>query len=214
MTDSVLPLTAVEFDPQNARQRTERSSGMIRKSLEQFGPLRSLVGQRLPDGRIIVRAGNGTLEEAGQIGIDKVRIIERRPDELVVVVADDLEESQWKSYAIADNRSSDLSEWDTDILAELAEEIPMGDWFSDVEMGDWGIEAPDDSEWGDALGALPDGDRAPFQQMTFTLHDEQVEIVKAAMAAAKDMGPFDSENENSNGNALARICETFLDGNG
>jgi len=49
--------------------------------------------------------------------------------------------------------------------------------------------------------------------MTFTLHDDQVEQVKAAMEAAKSMGPFDSENENSNGNALARICETFLNGN-
>lgn len=60
------------------------------------------------------------------------------------------------------------------------------------------------------LPALADGDKEPFQQMTFTLHDEQVEQVKAAMEAAKAMGPFDSLNENSNGNAIARICETFL----
>lgn len=81
-------------------------------------------------------------------------------------------------------------------------------------MEGWDNEPPEDSEWGDAFGGLPEGDRAPFQQMTFTLHDEQVEQVKAAMEAAKAMGPFDSENENSNGNALARVCETFLNGNG
>jgi hypothetical protein len=132
----------VEFDPQNARRRTERSSHMIRSSLEQFGPLRSLVGQRLPDGRIIIRAGNGTLEEAGQIGIDKIRIVERRPDELVVVVADDLDDAQWKSYAIADNRSSDLSEWDTDVLQELFEEgVGVDDWFLEEEIAGW--DAPD-----------------------------------------------------------------------
>jgi len=72
---------------------------------------------------------------------------------------------------------------------------------------DWG-EQPDG--WGDAMGGLPDTDRAPFQQMTFTLHDSQVEKVKEAGALAKSMGAFDSENENSNGNALARICETFI----
>lgn len=65
--------------------------------------------------------------------------------------------------------------------------------------------------WDDVLGGLPDGDRAPFQQMTFTLHDEQVEIVKAALAIAKSVGKFeDSPNQNSNGNALALICETFV----
>ena len=58
---------------------------------------------------------------------------------------------------------------------------------------------------------LPTGDRAPFQQMTFTLSDMQAQDVKAAMDAAKDAGPFDETgNENSNGNALARICEEYL----
>ena len=74
---------------------------------------------------------------------------------------------------------------------------------------------PGEDVWGAAMGALPDGDRAPFQQMTFTLHDEQAEAVNAAMARARDMGPFvDSPNENSNGNALARVCETFLTDHG
>lgn len=144
MDDHVLPISAVEFDPQNARVRTERSSSMIKESLQKFGPLRSLVGQRLPDGRIIVRAGNGTLEEAGQIGIDKVRVIERKPDELVVVVADDLDEKQWKSYAVADNRASDLSDWDTEVLAEIGQDVDLGDWFTDEEIAGWDVdEVPD-----------------------------------------------------------------------
>jgi len=59
---------------------------------------------------------------------------------------------------------------------------------------------------------LPEGERAPFQQMTFTLHDEQVEVVKNALTIAKSMGAFvDSPNKNSNGNALARICEMFVE---
>jgi len=57
---------------------------------------------------------------------------------------------------------------------------------------------------------LPDGDREPFQQMTFTLHDSQAEQVKAAIEKAKAAGDFDgSPNENSNGNALARIAEAY-----
>jgi hypothetical protein len=57
---------------------------------------------------------------------------------------------------------------------------------------------------------LADGDREPFQQMTFTLHDSQVEILKRAMEKAKAEGDFsDSPNENSNGNALTLIAEAF-----
>jgi hypothetical protein len=63
----------------------------------------------------------------------------------------------------------------------------------------------------EAFGKLPDGDRAPFRQMTFTLHDTQAEQVFDALKLAKAQGAFvDSPNENSNGNALARICETYI----
>lgn len=99
-------------------------------------------------------------------------------------------------------------EWDFDMLAnefELGELLEWG--FQERDLGVF----PNGDEWADALGALPEGDRAPFQQMTFTLHDDQVEVVKQALTAAKGMGVFvDSPNENSNGNALARVCEVFL----
>lgn len=84
-----------------------------------------------------------------------------------------------------------------ELLAKLAEEQ--------------GIVPPDEADWADAFEALPDGEKAPFQQMTFTVSDRQAETIQQAMAAAKGAGPFgDTGNENSNGNALARICEAYL----
>ena len=78
-----------------------------------------------------------------------------------------------------------------------------------------GVIPVDGSKWADAFDSLPDSDRAPFQQMTFTLHDSQAETVKDALLLAKRAGDFsDSPNENSNGNALALICERFISGNG
>ena len=66
-----------------------------------------------------------------------------------------------------------------------------------------GVDAPD----------LKDGDRAPFRQATFTLHDEQWEEVEAAIAKAKQAGGGESAvNENSNGNALAWVCRAFNGG--
>ena len=62
---------------------------------------------------------------------------------------------------------------------------------------------------------MPSGDRQPFQQVTFTLHDTQAEQVQAALKAARNIGPYiGSPNQNGNGNALARICETYLTNHG
>ena len=70
---------------------------------------------------------------------------------------------------------------------------------------------PDADEWAGAMDALPDQDRAPIQQMTFTLHDDQAETIRRAMERARALGPFvDTGNENGNGNALARVAEMFL----
>lgn len=67
----------------------------------------------------------------------------------------------------------------------------------------------------ESMPDLPTGEKSAYQQMTFTLHNTQAEMVKAAIAAAKKLKPFDETlNKNSNGNAITRICEMFLDGNG
>ena len=53
--------------------------------------------------------------------------------------------------------------------------------------------------------SLPDGDKEPFQQMTFTLADEQAEQIKNAIADIKQTDEYKYcetlGNENSNGNA-------------
>jgi hypothetical protein len=57
--------------------------------------------------------------------------------------------------------------------------------------------------------SLPDGDKAPFQQMTFTLADQQAEAIKDAVADIKKTDEYKYAetmgNENSNGNALYLI---------
>jgi len=57
---------------------------------------------------------------------------------------------------------------------------------------------------------LKDGDRTPFRQVTFTLHDEQWEEVQKAVSRAKEQGGAESAvNENTNGNALAFTAQRF-----
>lgn len=117
-------------DPQNPRKRTTLSAGVIQRSLEQFGACRSIV----VDENGIVRAGNGTPEEAGQLGIEKVIVIETTGNELVAVKRSGLTEEQWKKYAIADNTASDFSTWDAEVLAEIAEQVDLDEFFPADKM--------------------------------------------------------------------------------
>jgi len=104
------------------------------------------------------------------------------------------------------------------ILSELREtELVQEDGALErllAEVGR-GVLAPGDDDWAAAFGNLPDGERAPFQQMTFTLHDEQAEVVARAVAQAKRDCDFSGQpNENSNGNALYMICRAYVNGFG
>lgn len=132
----------------------------------------------------------------------------------------DLDPADAHALALADNKVGEVATWDDatlrQVLAELkeADESLLADTgFSDeeIELLLNGADAVSQDEWGDALGGLPAGDRAPIQSMTFTLHDDQADTVREAIEKAKDMGAFgDTGNENSNGNAIARVCEMFL----
>jgi ParB-like chromosome segregation protein Spo0J len=108
----------LKSDHKNARRRTDRSASLIAESLKRFGAARSIVIDE--DGRIL--AGNGTVEGAKKAGIDKLRIIEAEGDELIAVRRAGLTEDEKVGLALADNRSSDLSEWDNEMLRQLSEE--------------------------------------------------------------------------------------------
>ena len=120
----------LKSDHKNARKRTDRSATLIAESLKRYGAARSIVIDE--DGRIL--AGNGTVEGAKKAGIDKVRIIEAEGDELIAVRRAGLTEDEKVGLALADNRSSDLSEWDNDMLRQLSEEHDITPWFEDDEL--------------------------------------------------------------------------------
>jgi DNA modification methylase len=120
----------LKSDHKNARRRTDRSASLIAESLKRFGAARSIVIDE--DGRIL--AGNGTVEGAKKAGIDKLRIIEAEGDELIAVRRAGLSEDEKVGLALADNRSSDLSEWDNEMLRQLSEEHDLTPWFEDGEL--------------------------------------------------------------------------------
>lgn len=103
---------SLHVDDDNARVHSEENSSAIDASLREFGPGRSVVIDK--DDRVI--AGNGTLEAARKVG-KRVVVVDGDGDTLVAVRRKDWTPEQARAYAIADNRTTDLSTFDFDILA-------------------------------------------------------------------------------------------------
>jgi DNA modification methylase len=128
----VTSIKDLKSDHKNARRRTDRSASLIAESLKRYGAARSIVIDE--DGRIL--AGNGTVEGAKKAGIDKIRIIEAEGDELIAVRRAGLSEDEKVGLALADNRTSDLSDWDKDMLQQLSEEHDIAPWFDADDLAE------------------------------------------------------------------------------
>ena len=120
----------LQNDPKNARKRTDRSAKLIKQSLEQYGAARSIVIDE--NNRIL--AGNGTIAGAKAAGIKNLKVIETDGNEIIAVKRTGLTEDEKVGLALADNRSSDLSEWDLDMLEELSQEHDLNPWFDNDDL--------------------------------------------------------------------------------
>lgn len=119
-------------DPRNYRKHSDRNKQLIKKSVDECGFGRSV----LLDADDVLIAGNGV-----QSSIDpntKVRIIETDGTELIAVKRIDLHQGdeRRKLLAAADNATTDLSEWDTDMVREDFDKTTAEDWGVDVEWPD------------------------------------------------------------------------------
>ena len=203
--------TRIRKDEANARKRTERNRETIEKSLKQFGAARSIVIDK--DG--VVRAGNGTFEEAEKAGL-KVRVIKGKPDELIAVQRDDWDESQATAYAIADNKTAELAEWDFEGLAdhfrEMTIELRDATGFADFEIepilaADWVPPTVEDLPGLDTNDAGTDPNEGKH---VVGFNDDQWDIVSQAVRRmrekeeAEDMAP---------GRVIELICGNWLAAN-
>ena len=120
----------LQNDHKNARKRTDRSSKLIKESLQKFGAARSIVIDE--NNRIL--AGNGTIAGAKAAGIKNLKVIETDGKEIIAVKRTGLTEDEKVGLALADNRSSDLSEWDLNMLEELSQEHDLNPWFDNDDL--------------------------------------------------------------------------------
>lgn len=102
----IVPVDSIRLDEENARAHPPRNLAAIRSSLERFGQRAPVVCRA--DGTVI--AGNGTLMAARALGWSEIAA--------VTFFAGEVDEAGLlaRAYAVADNRSGELAEWDTEAL--------------------------------------------------------------------------------------------------
>lgn len=169
--------------PYNPRLSTKKQEDRLSESLKKFGVVEPIVYNERT-GYIV--GGHFRVRELKKLGYKEI--------ECVIV---NLSEEDERELNVRLNANT--GEWDWNDLAN--------NWDSD-KLEEWGLDIPGFENVED-LGenfSLPDGDKAPFQQMTFTLADQQAEVIKNAIEEIKKSEEYKYAetfgNENSNGNAL------------
>jgi hypothetical protein len=125
-------------DPANVRKHNAKNLKAIEASLRRFGQQKPIV----VDGDGIVRAGNGTLAAAQQLGWTHIDIVRTN-----------LKGTDATAYSIADNRTAELAEWDEEALAQQLAAIQIEDeelvescGFDADSMKSLGIAEPDSDD--------------------------------------------------------------------
>jgi site-specific DNA-methyltransferase (adenine-specific) len=113
------------LDPRNARTHSQKNLDAIATSLTKFGQRKPIV--ITADG--VVLAGNGTLEAAKSLKWDYID---------VSVTPADWDIDTARAYALADNRTAELAEWDEAVLAQQL--LELHDANFDIEA--LGFEMP------------------------------------------------------------------------
>lgn len=190
MKSEIIKIDFIKVNPNNPRLIKDDKFKKLVQSIIDF-PQMLEIRPIVVNADMIILGGNMRYKACKEAGIK----------EIPVIIADNLTEEQQKEFLIKDNVSG--GEWDWEVLAN--------EWDSE-ELEAWGLDLVGFDVDSDDLGtdfSLPEGDKAPFQQMTFTLADEQAEQIKNAIADIKKTEEYKYAetmgNENSNGNALYLI---------
>ena len=109
-----VPTAKLKRDPKNANTHSERSIRSIMGSLRRFGQQKPVVALR--SGTVI--AGNGTLEAAERLAEGSKELgLEPDPRWESIAVSRFANRKDAIAYAIADNQTAALAEWDFEVLA-------------------------------------------------------------------------------------------------
>ena len=177
----------------NAKKHDKTQIANVAESIKQYGFVQPIVIDR--DGVIVI--GHCRALAAKKLGMKEVPC----------VCVDDLTPEQVNALRLVDNKSNE-SDWDFDLLKDELPELDLSDFDFDF---DFGLEADGEDyspdEFGDEF-SLPDGDKPEICQMTFTLHQQQKELIEYAISIVKD-NVSETFGNAKNGNALYEVIRQW-----
>ena len=112
MKTHMITIDELTLDSKNARSHNQKNIEAIKASLAKFGQQKPIV---ISDDGIVV-AGNGTVQAARELGWKEISAVKSQ-----------LKKNEIKAYAIADNKTTDTSFWDSLQLQEMLDELHSND---------------------------------------------------------------------------------------
>ena len=191
----LVSIESISEDPANARRHPTRNLEALKGSIRRFGQRKPIV----VDEHNVIRAGNGFYRALKELGASKVNIV-RMPQG----------GSEATAFAIADNRSGELSEWEYEALSEQL----RGLRDEGVDLGMLGWEPHEvqpllEAEWKppekkdlDAAGNDEKGD-------PIFVTKGQRETIGRAIATVRQQA---DQPDMSEGRALELLCADWLAG--
>jgi len=138
-----IPIRQVKIDPNNARQHPNRSFESVRESLRKYGQQLPIIIQE--DGTVV--AGEARLTAATNLGWKHIAVVRTK-----------LTGNDATAYALVDNRTGELSDWNYEVLSGQLQTL-QGDDYPIDGLG-WEpheIEPMLTAEWKpDPVGEFPD----------------------------------------------------------
>jgi len=186
----------------NSRIHSEEQITQLISSIKEFG----FTNPILIDNDNSIIAGHGRLLAVKKLGYDEVPCI----------IISGLSKIQIKALIIADNQLALNGSWDLDRLSLEIDGLKEDNFNLDILAFNTDF-LKDIQETIIPLADLPEikeGDKKPFQQMTFIIHDSQINFINLALEKVKKNFDLNNEyNQNINGNAITEICKNFYEQN-
>lgn len=199
MEIKTVPVNSISQDPANLRKHGERNIDAIVASLRKFGQQHPIV----IDNKGIILSGNGRYMAAVKLGWHEIKVVES-----------DLTGSSATAYAIADNRTAELADWDTTALAETLRALQSEEFDTDaagyseseidalvegLNIGSQTVEPEQDKQ---PAHLMPGYEDRNIKQIILLYETEQYELIVDALGAYCDTHAIASNSE-----AIAHMIE-------
>ena len=189
-----VPASELRANPKNWRRHPPAQQEALRGVLEDIGFADAVIARETDDGLELI---DGHLRQ------------EVMGDQVVPVLIVDVTAEEADKMLLTYDPLAMMAHADQDQLLHLLrdtqfESKAVFDMLEALVNGERDV-MPDLTEY----PTLADGDKSSFGQMTFTVTEDQRMEIEGALKRAKLHGFDDTENSNSNGNALALIAMEY-----